>query len=531
MIIKSIRIKGFKGFKDEYYIEFDDKQTIIEGENFQGKTSIGEAICWCFLGTNLFGNDKTINIINNSSNTAYCELKFLDNDMQEHTIVRSKGKENIVVLDGQKASVEILSKFYYEKKVFLSVYNPYYFSSLEPKEQRELLRSILPNIDYRAAFNLLSQTEREILVEPRMDLNGFIKSAREELKGLSKDESNLEGKRQYANSIVVSHIGEEKEFEQEGMLAALEREYEMILKSISGDTKKEMKIRLEELDKRIENHNKLLEDLRTKYKDSKEILDSIKRDNSICPVCNSKILDEGKIQEIVISQTKILQQITEEGKTQEAELKNLKAQRNILDIKCNTLNPNTEKEELLNKLQEKISRLKLEKEDVQKNNYEVQTRRKAVEKAKYDIEIIEKALEEVKGTQIILNNQISTATSLNNLIIKKQMERVSQYLDRVELVFSKVDKTTGEVKDDYKIFYDGKEYNVLSLSEKIRATLEISNLINKMVGLNAPTFIDNSESITHYNNNFDNQIILAKVVEGKELHINNELSLDGRLSA
>ena len=52
MIIKSIKIKGFKGFKDEYFLELDEEETTIMGENFQGKTSIGEAICWCLLGCN-----------------------------------------------------------------------------------------------------------------------------------------------------------------------------------------------------------------------------------------------------------------------------------------------------------------------------------------------------------------------------------------------------------------------------------------------------------------------------------------------
>ena len=90
MIIKSLKIKGFKVFEDEFYIEFDDKKTIIQGENFQGKTSVGEAICWCLLGTNLFGSDKIANIINKKCDTASCELKFLDNDMQEHTIIRCR---------------------------------------------------------------------------------------------------------------------------------------------------------------------------------------------------------------------------------------------------------------------------------------------------------------------------------------------------------------------------------------------------------------------------------------------------------
>ena len=111
------------------------------------------------------------------------------------------------------------------------------------------------------------------------------------------------------------------------------------------------------------------------------------------------------------------------------------------------------------------------------------------------------------------------------MIVKKQMDMVKSYLNRVKIVFSKVDEETGEIKDDYKIFYDDKEFNVLSLSEKIRATLEISNLINKIVGLNAPTFIDNAESITHYNDEFDNQVIIATVVKDQELFIKRKLKL------
>ena len=225
MIIKSLKIKGFKVFEDEFYIEFDDKKTIIQGENFQGKTTVGEAICWCLLGTNLFGSDKIANIINQKCDTASCELKFLDNDKQEHTIIRCKGKENMVVLDGKIANAEILSKFYYEKKVFLSVYNSYYFSSLKPIEQRDLLRGVLPTIDYRDAFNLLTQSEREILVEPRMDLNGFIKNARDEVKELNKEQINLEGRKQYAKTIANSNIGTEKQFEKEEILESLQKEY------------------------------------------------------------------------------------------------------------------------------------------------------------------------------------------------------------------------------------------------------------------------------------------------------------------
>lgn len=270
MIIKSLKIKGFKGFKDEICIEFNDKETIIEGENYQGKTSIGEAICFCFLGTNLFGNDKIVNIINNDSTSSYCELKFLDNNGNEHTIIRTKGKEPICLLDGKKANNEILSKFYYEKKVFLSIYNPYYFSNLEPKEQRELLRGILPNIDYITGFELLSRREQEILVEPRVDINGFIKNARDEIKQLNSEENNFEGKRQYAASIVNAIVKEEKVFDKDNLLNILETQYEALLKTINGDTKKEMLYRINEIEKRINLYKDTLNSLRKEYKEAKK---------------------------------------------------------------------------------------------------------------------------------------------------------------------------------------------------------------------------------------------------------------------
>lgn len=525
MIIKNLRIKGFKGFENEYYIDFNENTTVIEGENFQGKTSIGEAICWCFLGCNLFGNDKTVNIINKNSSTAYCELEFSDNDEITHRLIRCKGKENIVILDGKKATVETLSKFYGEKKMFLSIYNPYYFSSLEPKEQRELLRGILPAIDYKEAFELLSSTDKEILKEPRIDINSFIKGARENIKSLEKEQDSLEGKIQYAMTIAATVVGEEKRFEKDYVLQCLERDYEDTLKSISGDTKKEMKFKIEDIDKKMEKCNEELSKLRNEYKETKKNIQSIKDNNTVCPVCNGKILDDEKSKEILENQAILLEKITNTGKEIEEEIKALNTQKAMLDIKCNSLNPNEKKEEILKKLQEKIVALKLEKEDIQKNNYEVKNKISNVEKANSDIIIFNKALEEIKNEKELLKSQVLVATSLNNLIIKKQMDMVSQYLDRVYIVFSKVDYTTGEIKDDYKIFYDEKEINVLSLSEKIRASLEISNLINKIVGLNIPTFIDNSESITHYNNKFDNQIILSKVIPNKELSVNDELEL------
>ena len=516
MIIKSLVMKGFKGFQEEYTVDFDEKKTVIEGENYQGKTTIGEAICWCFLGCNLFGNEKTANLINNNSSTAYCQIIFIDNDGVEHTLYRSKGKENSVILDNRKADVEMLSKYYLSKKIFLSVYNPYYFSSLEPKEQRELLSVILPTIDYQEAFELLDKSDQNILEYPRIDLNQFMKNAREDLKELEKEKNNFLGKIQYVNSIINSPIEQEKEFINQDYLNSLEKEYNSILNDKKIKSKSELEIEKNEIEKNLSKKEIELQKIDKQSRELKKTIDDIENNKNICPLCKSEI-DNDNIRQIKLISIEKLNELMKNKNDLSSEINNLKVKKSIITIRYNF--STDDKETRLAKLSEKITKLKLEKEEIQKFNYEIQANKKAKEKAKEDLKLLNKSLEENRNEKEMLKMQIEVAKSLNMKIVEKQMEMVKECLDKVKLVFYKVDQGTGEIKDDYKLFYNDKDYNVLSLSEKIKASLEISNLINERVGLKGPTFIDNSESITHYDKEFKNQVIFAKVVEKEKLRL------------
>lgn len=114
---------------------------------------------------------------------------------------------------------------------------------------------------------------------------------------------------------------------------------------------------------------------------------------------------------------------------------------------------------------------------------------------------------------------------------KKQIANVALYVGkRAELLFSNlrmnrveislfdVVKTTGEVKDTFRFTYKGRRYDRLSLSEKIRAGMEVSELIKRLTGRNYPQFIDNMESVDDLNNvHPTGQVIMAKCVRGAEL--------------
>ena len=117
--------------------------------------------------------------------------------------------------------------------------------------------------------------------------------------------------------------------------------------------------------------------------------------------------------------------------------------------------------------------------------------------------------------------------------IKRKMANVIAYISkRAELTFSQlkmnrveislydVVKSTGEVKDTFKFQYGGRRYDRLSLSEKIRAGMEVSELMKRLTGQNYPVFVDNMESVDDLANvRPTGQIIMAKCVSGAALQV------------
>lgn len=79
---------------------------------------------------------------------------------------------------------------------------------------------------------------------------------------------------------------------------------------------------------------------------------------------------------------------------------------------------------------------------------------------------------------------------------------------------------TGEVKDTFKFTYGGRRYDRLSLSEKIRAGMEVSELMKRLTGRNYPTFVDNMESVDDLANvRPSGQVIMAKCVSNAPLQV------------
>ena len=143
------------------------------------------------------------------------------------------------------------------------------------------------------------------------------------------------------------------------------------------------------------------------------------------------------------------------------------------------------------------------------------------------------ALQDMTAVQLPDFDREIAQANANIAEIKRKMADVIAYISkRAELTFSQlkmnrveislydVVKSTGEVKDTFKFQYGGRRYDRLSLSEKIRAGMEVSELMKRLTGRNYSVFVDNMESVDDLANvRPTGQIIMAKCVSGAALQV------------
>ena len=118
--------------------------------------------------------------------------------------------------------------------------------------------------------------------------------------------------------------------------------------------------------------------------------------------------------------------------------------------------------------------------------------------------------------------QVKRLINEATLYMAKRIELMLNGLEmsNTEIVLTELIKTTGELKDCFRFSYDGRDYKYLSLSEKVRAGLDVATLIQRLSGRNYPIFIDNGESICTFGKvQLSGQVIIARVANGQALKV------------
>lgn len=525
MFIKNIfNVINYKGLENGFKVDFDDI-TYIVGDNAKNKTTIGSLPLWILTGYNIYGSNKE-QVANDSiitSQNTVASMTIIDNEGSEHVITRCKGKDNFVMLDGIRTSQEILTRFYKDVHAFICSYYPNYFRSMDLAKQRELLLRILPAISSEDAFKLLEKEEQEILEQPIADIKGFCKSKRAEIKALNSELDKIAGSKNMLINTAIQKEENLKVFEKQKQLDNLEEKYEKLIENTDNIvTIEEIEKDINKLDNKISNNIKIeLCELQTRQKKELENLDNVTSVTSTCPTCKQEIKNESLIKALKITYKKNINTIAEKIESLKKETQELmdKKKNKIEKYKVLKTPQMQEKTKIRDEIKQKIDILQKERSEIDLFNKEVELKHNEILNAKKQIEEFDKLSKEMSETIDKYNNQLKIATRLNLLMIKEQMKKVDGYLKNVTIEFSHINEETGEIMDVYEIKYNGRKYEKLSKSYKIRADIEIATLINKITGINTPMFIDDVESITKIDTTNNIQTIMAIVIKYNDLEI------------
>lgn len=553
--IISVTMQGFKRFKDSYEVNLG-KLTVVAGGNGQGKTTIADAIAYAFCGTPFWGEKSCDRLQNPDCKEMMVEVKLADADGVLHTLVRRKsGGSTTITLDALPVRQTDINSMFAERDIFLSLLNPLYFIEKIAADGREFLQRLLPTVEQAEILERLSESTRALLEhESLLDSDYYMKQKREEIKRLEEETVYLEGqtdllKKQSAELEgkldAVLEKGEaltkrKEELEQKQFdnidVEALKRRQAELVQSNSDDTRKNLLAKQAEIQQRqyVSKFTQEAEKLKAQYealgKQYQALAAKIKgiKVGDVCPVCRTEVTDSN-YPDMLAALKKDLAAIAQQGKGTADALKELleldkKSRAKFAEFKADDL------EKVDVELQGldggDLSEIAMLEDQIKLGNLThaefdelAELQRQADAYAK-EVEMLcktEQNAEKIAELEQRIAEHQTCKTEQQNLIhaagefaaARAEITLSTLKMNHAAIKLFDVVKTTGEIKDVFKFTYDGKDYRWLSNSEKTKAGLEVTALLQRLTGLVYPTYIDNAESITTKLAPLDGQVILA----------------------
>lgn len=542
--ILGMKLEGFKRFKEPFEIKFD-KLTYISGGNGQGKTTVADAIAYAFCCTPFWGEAYCERLHNPESKIMSVDVQLVDQNGEIHRLVRQRDittGNNTVYFDNVQIRQSDMANIFAERDVFLSVFNPLYFIERLATDGRTLLQKLLPPVRGDEVLKQLSEPTRTLLEgQSLLDPECYMKNKRAQLREDEETCTYYEGQidllkaqqkeatekidsvLERGNEIVDKKTAlEEKQFRGIDIEALKKKRDELL-----GGNSEEKRTKL--LSKQAEVQNRQydskftaeiakikaeLESLTKQYKRLAVQIKSVKVGDQ-CPTCRTVVTSENH-GSIISEMKKELAEVLEKGKGAKSAFQELLEIEEKSKIKFEEFRTadlariETELAELkspdsaeIETIENQIRLGNLSEEEYaelteltkQAENYakEVEMLCEA-DRIPEKIAEIEKSMAYTKNHMAELQKLIQAAKEFTVRRTELTLSRLK--MNRAAIKLYDVVKSTGEVKDTFKFTYDGKDYRWLSTSEKIKAGLEVSELLQRLTGLVYPTYIDNAECIT-----------------------------------
>ena len=594
--IKKLSMRGFKKFLEPVEFEFGG-MTAIMGQNAQGKSSIAEAITYAITGAPYFGGEKSIDRLYTIDTREMRICLTIDAGGTEHELIRERvNDETTITFDTVQIKQSDLNTMFGERDLFLSIFNPLYFSEELGDKGRNLLERCLPAVSYEEIMSRLDNRSRALIESSKIvSPEGLLKQINGKLKELRDSVVYAEGQRD---------LLAEQEERREESIRDKRAQLDILFNTLTALNEKKaeglnignMKSELTELYARLDGRSRdatipdtteidteiarlvraleqrraeqyqskysdtlsgvsaKLEELVKRYRQEKAIHDNL-RSGIKCPSCRREITD-ANLSDVKAAYAESINAVSAEGKEYTAQLKELQE----LDAKTREIFIQFQAEDVA-KLEEQLVAGKASRDalvsgsnsgpdDISGLKTQTQSLESKIKNGNLSIEEAAEFNEKLEQYNS-LNREIETLTAQEQHALEKKEQDIAAirrelsetetleaavrlYIsERVNLIFGNFDmlnrvgiqlydivKKTGEVRDVFKITYDGKPYRYLSYSEKIKAGLEISGLLKTLTNSDYPVFIDNGESIPVIDNiKQDRQVIFSQVVKNKPLTV------------
>lgn len=501
VVFKRLNLRNYKSHRD-LVVEFGPV-TRISGDNAKGKSSILESISWTLYGTDAFGSKLDPSPIGYDYDEVKAEL-LLTVDGKDILLGRGlvKGKTAYWINEVPSKATEFseLVESLFDKELFLSLFNPSFFFSLHWEKQRAML---LRYVTAPASKEVLKH-----LPAPQAEKLGELlkKHSLADIEAIHRDRKNRLERDHLAAQARTRTLQEQ--------LTAVDSAPDVDIETARADIAKiDAAIReAQEALQTANEHNARVMDLERQIQALKDQRDRMKQQwqalkaeeiADTCRVCGQPLQGEA-LDAARVDKQRRMDEFRREYDDVVAKRKELEAEIAALEPidvaeKLDEIRRWQEaRQAIVDAIREKERRQQLEQQIEDARHAEVET------------------LENLRESTFV----IDAVKAFRQKEAELQATKVQELFTTLSIRLFETLKN-GEIKPTFEIEYQGRPYSKLSLSEGIRAGLELRDVLSQQSGIVAPCFIDNAESITHFRRP-KGQLIISRVVAGQELTIETE---------
>ncbi|MGM0863405.1 MAG: AAA family ATPase [Bacillota bacterium] len=485
---KTLALKNFKNHKSLNVI-FNDV-TNIQGRNGSGKSSIGDAITWVIYGTDISGSKLDPRPIDSDEGTESKVELLVTVDGEDVLLGRTQKKSPKYFINEVPKKATEFNEYLenlFDKNLFLSLINPSHFFTQHWQDQRSQMLQFVSEPLNKVVLAELTKVDCERLEEPlkKHSLEDLDKLHREKVRSSEKSYERA------AERVATLEEQMSKQSNKSDDVEHFKKEIELLHKKrveIDEENSKVQKVLIEKnrLEAQIDN-------LSSQVTSQKHLVQGIKDETikELCSTCGQPLV-ESAIQKVKEDRLNRFNKEVAKGQDLVKKVNELKAK--------------------LSDYPENIEINRAELNDIEDKLMQLQVAIRASEQSA-NLEFDQKDAQEKKE---IVRKEMVTSKAIVDVIKEFKSKRSELMVSKVNELFTTISAKlyetlkNGEERATFEIEMDGKPYSKLSTAEKIKAGLELIEVLSKQSEVIAPTFVDNAESILNFTAPAG-QLIVARV--------------------